>query len=178
MRTSLCLRLLGLLGLCIQLGCVTANHAYPRWFSGAPAQLPTASAITPFSSGDTGQAPSVTGVWRGISQADCMGITVTDPGRCHATQNIELTLIQQDDIVTGFYKCSYGTEICRNLDEAGLIRNGSMEHGRLQMRVMLEDGSMCFFTSHPLRGVLEGRYSCLQGAGIVERGAFKAVLNF
>jgi len=125
-----------------------------------------------------GTSPSVTGVWRGISQADCIGITLTEPGRCHATQNIELTLIQQSDVVTGFYKCSYRTQICRNLDEAGLIRNGSMQAGRLLMRVMLGDGAMCFFTSRPLPGVLDGRYSCLQGAGIVERGAFEAVPDF
>jgi len=120
----------------------------------------------------------VTGVWQGVSHADCIDVTIGNPGRCGATQNIMLTMMQQGDTVSGFYKCAYGTEVCRNLDENGVIRNGRMTSGRLTMRVMLEDGSMCFFTGRPLEGVIEGRYSCLQGGGVVERGAFRTQLHY
>ncbi|MGH7880306.1 MAG: hypothetical protein ACREQD_12540, partial [Candidatus Binataceae bacterium] len=69
-------------------------------------------------------------------------------------------------------------QVCRNLDENGVIRNGLMNGRRLTMRVMLEDGSMCFFTGMPLNDVIEGRYSCLQGGGVVERGAFRTERNY
>jgi hypothetical protein len=114
----------------------------------------------------------VTGYWNGVSVSACIGDTTANPGRCHAEQNITLTMLQQGDAITGFYTCAYGTEICRNLDETGVIRNGEMIGRRLRMRVMLGDGSMCFFTGIPKASVLEGNYSCLQGGGLVERGAF------
>ncbi len=176
MRTKCYFRPLALLWIVSLLGCVAADHTYPRNFSDAWLTPTAAAEIIPLALDDTGKPASVTGVWQGISQADC--ITINDPGRWAAMQNITLTLIQQGDVVTGYYKCSYGNEVCRNLDEKGAIRNGSLERGWLLIRIMLEDGSMCFFTGRPLQGVLEGRYSCLQGAGLVERGAFEAVLNY
>jgi hypothetical protein len=117
---------------------------------------------------------AMTGVWQGVSSADCMGFTVENSGRCRATQYITLTMLQQGDVITGSYVCAYGNQVCRNLDETGRIRSGRMIGRRMEIRVMLEDGSMCFFTGIPTHDVMEGRYSCLQGAGIVERGAFRA----
>jgi hypothetical protein len=152
-------------------GCLTGsvhNEAYPKAFS-APPQL------APQSLPGKVDPSSVTGFWQGVSSADCLTETGLDPGRCHATQKITLTMVQQGESVTGFYRCAYGNQVCRNLDEEGVIRNGKMNGRRLFMRVMLEDGSMCFFTGMPLNGVIEGRYSCLQGGGLVERGAFRTV---
>jgi hypothetical protein len=156
-------------------GCITArNRTYPRSFSPSPIPEPST-----FSKGtEKGESEGVTGVWEGISSADCIGVTIGDLGRCGATQKITLTMVQQGDAITGFYQCAYGNRVCRNLDENGIIRNGSMTGRRLLMRVMLEDGSMCFFTGMPLNDVLEGRYSCLQGGGVVERGAFRTARSY
>jgi len=153
----------------------TGNRTYPKSF--AP------SAIPPFAgaSDARGEPPGtqgVTGFWEGVSSADCIGDTTANPGRCHATQNISLTMLQQGDKITGYYTCAFGNQVCRNLDETGVIRNGAMTGRRLTMRVMLGDGSMCFFTGMPAGGVIEGRYSCLQGGGIVERGAFRTERSY
>jgi len=157
-------------------GCAAADHTYPRDFSSGP--IPPLD-VVPAAMTDQVRPPSgVTGVWQGISHADCNDVTIGNPGRCGATQNISLTMMQQGDTVSGFYKCAYGTEVCRNLDENGVIRDGRMAGGRLTMRVMLEDGSMCFLTGRPLQGVIDGRYSCLQGGGVVERGAFRTQLHY
>jgi hypothetical protein len=158
-------------------GCSAADHTYPRNVSDKVTPL-SASSVADLSSGDAERPGSVTGVWQGVSHADCGMVTMANPGRCGATQNIVLTMMQQGQSVSGFYKCAFGNEVCRNLDESGVIRDGKMNNGRLFMRVMLEDGSMCFFTGRPVQGVIEGRYSCLQGAGLIERGAFRTERRF
>ena len=156
--------------------CAAGEHAYPRDFSTRP--IPPLGVVPAVMTEQPRPPAGVTGVWQGVSHADCIDVTIGNPGRCGATQNIILTMMQQGDTVSGFYKCAYGTEVCRNLNESGVIRNGQMTSGRLWMRVMLEDGSMCFFTGRPLQGVIEGRYSCLQGGGVVERGAFRTQLHY
>jgi hypothetical protein len=62
---------------------------------------------------------------------------------------VTLTLVQQGSEVTGYYRCAYGNQLCRNMDESGVIKDGKMIGRRLMMRVMLEDGSMCCFTGVP-----------------------------
>lgn len=153
-------------------GCLVTNgnHVYPKPFSSSS----KADASPPLPISSTLQA-GVTGEWEGVSQADCLAETEIDPSRCHAEQKISLTMVQQGLSVSGYYHCEYGTQVCRNLDQSGVIRNGHMTGRRLSMRVMLEDGSMCFFTGMPQNDVIEGRYSCLQGGGVVERGAFRTV---
>jgi hypothetical protein len=97
----------------------------------------------------------------------------SDPGRCSAMQNITLTMFQTGAAVTGFYACAYGNQVCRHLNETGVIRRGSVTRTRLTLRVMHEDGSMCFFTGWPKDGRFDGGYECLQGGGIIEQGTFK-----
>jgi hypothetical protein len=152
---------------------ISRNWTYPKPFASSP--LPS---FEQSSDGHATRYSSVTGTWTGVSSADCMGDTTVNPGRCHATQNITLTMLQQGDKITGYYTCAFGTEVCRNLDETGVIRDVTMMGRRLMLRVMLTDGSMCFFTAMPSSGVMEGRYSCLQGAGLVERGAFRTVRSY
>jgi len=120
----------------------------------------------------------VTGVWEGISIAGCRGLGISNPGRCAAMQKITLTMFQHGAQVTGYYRCAYGNQNCRDLNEHGIIRNGSMKGRRLMMRVMLEDGSMCFFTAIPDGDLLDGGYECLQGAGIVEQGHFRTERSY
>jgi hypothetical protein len=115
---------------------------------------------------------SVAGVWEGTSISNCED-DPSDPGRCNAQQKITLTMFQQGAAISGFYKCAYGNQVCRHLDETGTIRNGTLKHTRLMFRVMLEDGSMCLFTGRPAANEFEGGYECLQGGGIIEQGVFQ-----
>jgi hypothetical protein len=173
-RLSLSLQFLASIVLVIFSSCAsTPDRTYPKSFSGRPISKTDLVMAESLNSGE-----GVTGFLEGMSSADCIGDTTANPGRCHATQKITLTMLQQGKEITGYYTCAYGNEVCRNMDETGVIRNGAMTGRRLTMRVMLGDGSMCFYTGMPLDGVMEGRYSCLQGAGIVERGAFRTVRSY
>jgi hypothetical protein len=120
---------------------------------------------------------NVTGVWQGRSFAMCPLITTNNPGRCSAMQRITLTLFQDGQRVTGFYKCAFGNEECRGLAENGVIRDGHMGSRLLQLRVMLDDDSMCRFTGMPVNGVLEGRYQCHWG-GPAEWGGFRVERSY
>lgn len=113
----------------------------------------------------------ISGVWEGSSIADCVGITIDNPGRCRAVENIMLTMIQRGSAVGGSYRCSFGTEICRNNEETGAIRFGSFKGGRLMVRVMLDDGATCYFTGIPRGDRFDGGYSCF-GATYIEQGHF------
>ena len=164
-----------------------------RSVSGAPA---TALAIAIYGCAVTSSAPTnvdpqaalasdqavggdrgVGGVWQGISLSNCES-DHSDPGRCMAEQKIILTMFQHGNEVTGFYKCAYGNQVCRHLNETGVIRNGTLNHMRLMMRVLHEDGSMCFFTGRPAGNQLNGGYECLQGGGIIEQGTFQTRRNY
>lgn len=151
------------------------DRTYPKPFAGTPLPPSARTADTPAGPPET---QWVTGRWEGVSSADCIGDTTANPGRCHATQNITMTMLRLGDQITGYYTCAYGNQVCRNLDETGVIRNVTMSGRRLMLRVMLTDGSMCFFTGIPASGIMEGRYSCLQGGGIVERGAFRTIHSY
>jgi hypothetical protein len=124
-----------------------------------------------------GPERSVSGVWEGISVSDCQ-FDPSDPGRCHAEQKITLTMFQSGNQVTGFYKCAFGNQVCRHLNETGTIRNGKLDRTLLMMRVTLDDGSMCFFTGRPASNEFSGNYECLQGGGIIEQGVFQTRRNY
>jgi hypothetical protein len=115
---------------------------------------------------ERGALPGVTGVWEGFSL-----------GRPAAMRYITLTLIQQGTAVTGYYKCAYGTQLCRNMNESGVIKDGKMIGRRLTIRVMLEDGSMCYFTGVPQGDELQGAYFCIYGAG-GELGRFRTERSY
>ena len=120
---------------------------------------------------------TVSGVWEGSSVSGCL-FNPSDPGRCKAEQKITLTMFQQGNEVTGFYKCAYGNQVCRHLNETGLILAGKLNRTLLMMRVMHDDGSMCFFTGRPHGNQLNGGYECLQGGGIIEQGTFQTRRNY
>jgi hypothetical protein len=124
-----------------------------------------------------GPERGVSGVWEGVSVSNCEG-DPADLGRCHAEQKITLTMFQSENNVTGFYRCAYGTQVCRHMLETGLIRNGKFNHARLMMRIMHDDGSMCFFTGRPANNEFSGGYECLQGGGIIEQGVFRTRRNY
>jgi hypothetical protein len=136
-----------------------------------------AAAMAPLDFASSDQT-GVNGVWEGTSVADCAAMFQRDPGRCASMQKITLTMFQRGPDVTGYYKCAFGTQICRNLNENGVIKKGKMKGHRLMMRVMLGDGSMCFFTGISRDETFKGNYMCLQGAGIVEQGRFNTQRSY
>ncbi len=78
---------------------------------------------------DDAASNGVTGVWEGMSQ-----------GPRAAMRYITLTMVQQGNDVTGYYRWAYGTQLCRNMEESGVIKDGKMIGKRLMMGVMLGDG--------------------------------------
>jgi len=139
---------------------------------------PVAASSFPAAADPSPGESAVSGVWEGTSEAECSMLFLRDSGRCASVQRITLTMFQHGAEVTGFYKCAFGTQICRNLDESGVIKQGKMTRSRLMMRVMLGDGSMCFFTGIPQDGRFNGTYMCLQGGGIVEQGRFRTQRDY
>src|SRR5260370_37339788 len=98
---------------------------------------------------DDADSNGVTGVWEGMSQ-----------GPRAAMRYITLTMVQQGNDVTGYYRWAYGTQLCRNMEETGVINGGKMIGRRLMMRVMLGDRSTCYFTGVPQRDKLRCQYRC------------------
>jgi hypothetical protein len=89
-------------------------------------------------------------------------------------QTFTLRLLQEGVKVSGLYKCGYGNMDCRNGNETGKVALGTMGTNILQMRVMMPDGSDCMFNGRPKGDAIEGRYLCLQGGGLIERGIWRA----
>ena len=115
---------------------------------------------------DDAASKGVTGVWEGMSQ-----------GPRAAMRYITLTMVQQGNDVTGYYRCAYGTQLCRNMEETGVIKDGKMIGRRLMMRVMLGDGSTCYFTGVPQGDKLRGVYICNYGTG-GEGGRFRTERSY
>jgi hypothetical protein len=79
-------------------------------------------------------------------------------------------MLQEQDRVTGFYRCATGTVMCRQFLETGVIKAGSMTGRLLRFRVMLDDGESCIFQATPQPDRIAGGYICLNGAAIMEQG--------
>jgi hypothetical protein len=104
------------------------------------------------------------GVWKG-GRSGRIGTS------CSGAVDIAFTLFPAvRSKMTGFYSCETGTVGCRNRLENGAIATIEMNGRRLWLRVMLDDGSSCLFTSRFARDRMAGGYECLQGAAIVEQG--------
>jgi hypothetical protein len=101
-------------------------------------------------------------------------------GRCGAMQKIGFTLIQQGSSVNGYYRCSYGNQICYNsTDNSGSIKDGRVIKDQLSMRVMRPgDGSSCIFNGTLAGEILSGNFICYQGGGILEEGIFEVERQF
>jgi len=158
-------------------GCAATQSSPPAINVAPQGAINVASQTALASDEAAGPERGVSGVWEGVSVSNCEG-DPADFGRCHAEQKITLTMFQTDNNVTGFYHCAYGNQVCRHMLETGTIRAGKLEHTRLMMRVMHEDGSMCFFTGRPASNEFSGGYECLQGGGIIEQGVFRTRRNY
>ena len=118
---------------------------------------------------DSAASRNVSGVWEGTGLTDCTPFQ-DEPHRCNAVVNVTLTMLQEQERVTGFYRCTTGTVMCRRSLETGVIKAGSMTGRLLRFRVMLEDGESCIFQATPQPDRMTGAYLCLNGTAIMEQG--------
>lgn len=143
---------------------------------------PAASNASPASDQPGASRPTfdVSGVWDGRSVASCNSFNpMAFNTRCNAINTIALTLVQNDDKITGFYKCSIGNMDCRNQNDSGTIANGSMSNQRLALRIAMPDGSSCLFNGMPTAAnQIRGSYTCYQGGGLAEQGRFEVGRNY
>jgi len=147
--------------LALATGCATGyDHKVPiRTAPGQPA----------YSRPRSNSPANVSGVWEGTGLTDCTPFQ-EEPHRCNAVVNVTLTMLQEQERVTGFYRCATGTVMCRRSLETGVIKAGSMTGRRLHFRVMLEDGESCIFQAMPQPDHITGAYICLNGTGLMEQG--------
>jgi hypothetical protein len=133
-----------------------------------PSQVSPETAPLPHAASKARADQGVTGVWHGTSTASCPFFVL--PGRCAAVQKITLTIFQRGSEITGFYRCATGSVVCLNINETGVIKAARLDGRRLSFRVMMRDGSSCFFTTVPAGEEMRGGYSCYQGGGLLEQG--------
>lgn len=113
-----------------------------------------------------------TSYWAGTTQARC-GAMASDSTRCNALQNITLKLIQDGTKITGVYTCAYGNQNCRDLQETGMIVNGSLNGSQLSILVQTPNRTTCRFTGVLSNDSGNGSYNCKGGSRPVERGSWR-----
>jgi len=104
-RAVSCVGLVAILALAS--GCATLNEPKVR----VVAPPGGYSASSPDQS-DSATSRNVTGVWEGTGLTDCTGFQA-EPHRCNAVVNVTLTMLQEQERVTGFYRCATGTVMCQ-----------------------------------------------------------------
>jgi hypothetical protein len=156
-------------------GCVAgqdapASHAEAIGESSAGISTPAAA--------DTSKADSdaiaLPGYWTGTTTAYCNLNPAEFDMRCNSINVITLSLLQDKDRVTGFYRCSFGNQDCRAQNDAGKVANASMRGRQLRMRIALPDLSSCIFQGKAVSPAsIKGAYFCYQGGGLMEQGHFE-----
>jgi hypothetical protein len=119
-------------------------------------------------------AIDLSGVWQGeIRVLPCSPGMPAEIGRCDAVNRITFSLQQSDAAVTGDYRCSIGTTVCRsaNTTERGTLIDGSVSGRNVTLRVLLPgDLSSCLYNGLDSATQIGGSYRCYQGGGLVETG--------
>jgi hypothetical protein len=101
------------------------------------------------------------------------GKLLMERSRCEAEENITFTLFQDGTDVSGTYHCSFGTMICRNMNDTGSVTSSSVSGSLARLRVMLPDGSSCIFDGNFGAESGAGNFFCYQGGGLLEQGIWK-----
>lgn len=135
---------------------------------------PTPQAGILQASGDQHDAVQLPGYWIGTTTAFCNLNPTEIDMRCNSINVISLSLLQEKRGVTGFYKCSFGNQDCRDQNDSGKVAASSMHGRRFLMRVALPDLSSCIFqgTANSPASI-RGAYFCYQGGGLMEQGKFE-----
>jgi hypothetical protein len=120
---------------------------------------------------------NITGNWQGTSITAC-GVMLLEQGRCNAVQNISFSLFQDGTAISGIYRCSIGTMICRNMNDGGQVVSSTLEGSLGRLRVELPDGSTCIFNGNFKSETVAGGFGCYQGGGLLEQGSWRATRLF
>lgn len=123
-------------------------------------------------------ATDLTGVWQGeIRVIPCSPGMPHEIGRCNAVNRITFNLRQTDSTLTGDYRCTIGTMVCRdaNTTDRGTVASGELSGSAVTMRVVLPgDLSSCLYNGFEYSpGELHGGYRCYQGGGLAEVGVWQ-----
>lgn len=142
--------------------------------SPAASAPPIPQAGIPQATGDQHDSIRLAGFWTGTTTAFCNLNPAEIDTRCNSINVITLSLLQGEKGLTGFYKCSYGNQNCRNQNDSGKVAAGSMHGRRFLMRIALPDLSSCIFegAANGLASI-RGGYFCYQGGGLMEQGQFE-----
>jgi hypothetical protein len=125
-----------------------------------------------------GKEGSTVGVWEGVSLASC---NTSAANRCNAEQKINITLLQGDSGLRGFYTCGYGTMDCLGQNETGKIVAASLNGGQLTTRVQMPDGTSCIYTGRTVGtggNKITGGYSCYGGGALIESGSWQGKRSY
>ena len=155
-------------------GCVasqSADNLYSR-----DAGAPPAASATPahHQSAAEPQPFELAGYWVGTTTAFCNLNPAEFDMRCNSINVITLSLFEDKNRMTGFYKCSFGNQDCRNQNDSGKVAAAKMRGRRLEMRIAMPDLSSCIFegaANSPAS--MRGSYFCYQGGGLMEQGHFE-----
>ncbi|HLH75805.1 MAG TPA: hypothetical protein VKV28_03260 [Candidatus Binataceae bacterium] len=123
-------------------------------------------------------AVDLTGTWTGtIRVIPCNTAYTANGGRCNAVNRIVFTLVQNDENLSGEYRCAVGTTICRNgnADTYGTVQSGWVSGNQLAISVLLPaDLSNCRYSgASTTPNTARGRYSCYQGGALLEQGEWQ-----
>jgi hypothetical protein len=133
------------------------------------------AAIAPGAQAESSNADSgFAGVWQGTTLASCAAFAYL-PSRCNAEQVVTITLLQGPDAkFTGRYTCAYGNMDCYHANNTGKVINVTIARARMNVRVMMPDGTSCIYTGIDMNQTINGGYSCYQGGGLIEQGSWRA----
>lgn len=120
----------------------------------------------------------IAGVWQGSTLADC-GVNSSFTSRCNAEQKVTITLVQgPNSKITGRYFCSYGNMDCYHANDTGRVAGVSINGTRMNVRVIMPDGTSCIFSGRDLEQTINGGHSCYQGAALIEQGSWRAQRSY
>jgi hypothetical protein len=90
-----------------------------------------------------------------------VGVNSSFPSRCNAEQKVTITLVQgPDSTITRQYSYSYGNMNCYHANDTGRIAGVSINRTRMNVRVIMPDGTSCIFIGRNLDQTINGGYSC------------------
>jgi len=162
--------MLSMLLTALTFGCASGGSGT---YSSAPAE--SSAAAAPGAQAASSDAESAfTGVWQGSTLASCVPFAHF-MSRCDAEQVVTITLLQSPDgKFTGRYTCAYGNMDCFHANDTGKVMNATITGKRMNIRVLMPDGTSCIYTGVNVNQTINGGYTCYQGGGLIEEGSWKA----
>lgn len=136
----------------------------------SPANPPAAAEPAPSASAESPFA----GLWQGTTLSSCAAFTYR-PSRCNAEQKVTITLLQgADGRFSGRYTCAYGNMDCYHENTTGKVIDVTTANARMNVRVLMPDGTSCIYTGINVNQSINGGYTCYQGGGLIEQGSWLA----